>query len=493
MANTVVQFKRSTANDVPSVLAVGEPAYSFKSGKLFVGNTDGTIISIGGKYFVDQSNIVFGAANAAFANSNTNFTIFQVASNVANAAYANSNTNFTIFQVASNVANAAYANSNTNFTIFQVASNVANAGHLQANTARTLANNAYLQANDAYTRANTKFNSSGGTVSGTVTITGDLFVYGNTVSTNTSTLVIGDPLIYLAGNNYTTDAVDIGFVGNYVNATGQNVHTGLYREYVSKEYYLFQGYDKEPDNNHIDPNGNNFTIAVLNAAIRTSNLNLGGVNAISWLNATYTTANDAHLQANTARTHANISFGAANAAFANSNTNFTVLQVASNVANAAFANSNTNFTIFQVASNVANAAYANSNTNFTIFQVASNVANSGFLHANAAFLAANSAFLKANGSSNAENLTSGTIASARLSGSYTGITGLGTITVGLWQGGTVNVAYGGTGTTTFTTNGIIYGNSSGALKVTSAGTDGQVLLANPSGVPVFSMLDGGTF
>jgi hypothetical protein len=46
---------------------------------------------------------------------------------------------------------------------------------------------------------------------------------------------------------------------------------------------------------------------------------------------------------------------------------------------------------------------------------------------------------------------------------------------------------------TFTTNGILYGNATGSIKVTAAGTDGQVLLANPTGTPVFSMLDGGTF
>jgi hypothetical protein len=45
MANTVVQFKRSIANDVPTILSIGEPAYSFKSGKLLVGHTDGTIIA----------------------------------------------------------------------------------------------------------------------------------------------------------------------------------------------------------------------------------------------------------------------------------------------------------------------------------------------------------------------------------------------------------------------------------------------------------------
>jgi hypothetical protein len=46
---------------------------------------------------------------------------------------------------------------------------------------------------------------------------------------------------------------------------------------------------------------------------------------------------------------------------------------------------------------------------------------------------------------------------------------------------------------TFTTNGILYGNSSGDLKVTSAGTEGQVLQASSSGIPNFGMLDGGTF
>lgn len=58
--------------------------------------------------------------------------------------------------------------------------------------------------------------------------------------------------------------------------------------------------------------------------------------------------------------------------------------------------------------------------------------------------------------------------------------------------GIVKVPYGGTGVTSFTANGIVYGDGSNALKVTGAGTDGQVLQSN-QGVPVFSMLDGGTF
>ena len=59
--------------------------------------------------------------------------------------------------------------------------------------------------------------------------------------------------------------------------------------------------------------------------------------------------------------------------------------------------------------------------------------------------------------------------------------------------GTVSVDRGGTGVGTFTLNGILYGNTTGPLKVTSAGLEGEVLQANALGVPTFGMLDGGSF
>jgi len=55
------------------------------------------------------------------------------------------------------------------------------------------------------------------------------------------------------------------------------------------------------------------------------------------------------------------------------------------------------------------------------------------------------------------------------------------------------VAQGGTGATTFTANGVIYGNGTGALQATGAGVFGQVLQANSSGLPQFGGIDGGTF
>ena len=55
------------------------------------------------------------------------------------------------------------------------------------------------------------------------------------------------------------------------------------------------------------------------------------------------------------------------------------------------------------------------------------------------------------------------------------------------------VTHGGTGASSFTDNGIIYGNGTSALSVTAAGTQYQVLQAGSGGVPEWGSLDGGTF
>ena len=55
------------------------------------------------------------------------------------------------------------------------------------------------------------------------------------------------------------------------------------------------------------------------------------------------------------------------------------------------------------------------------------------------------------------------------------------------------VADGGTGAGTFTSKGILYGNGTGALQVTAAGSEGQVLQAGSGGTPEFGGIDGGTY
>jgi hypothetical protein len=82
---------------------------------------------------------------------------------------------------------------------------------------------------------------------------------------------------------------------------------------------------------------------------------------------------------------------------------------------------------------------------------------------------------------NAANITSGTLPTGRISGSYTGITGVGTLTAGTWNGTAIGVAYGGTGLTATPTNGqLAIGNGTGySLATLTAGTN--VSISNSSG------------
>jgi len=98
-----------------------------------------------------------------------------------------------------------------------------------------------------------------------VEIKGDLTVFGNVITTNVQSVVISDPIIYLAGNNTSSDLVDIGFVGNYYQSATSK-HAGLIRDASVDQFYLFRGLtqdlEAEATVNTADPT---FVIADLNA------------------------------------------------------------------------------------------------------------------------------------------------------------------------------------------------------------------------------------
>jgi len=252
MANTLIQIKSSTVTATPTTLNIAEPAYSYVSNTIFIGTPDGTgVIPIGGKFYLDQQQLIFNTANAAFtsANNAAGSSTDQTARNTANAAFTQANTAVTNALSASNYANAAftaannasdlwvrnqansafiqanasYAFANTLETVNTTQNNSITAAFLQANAAFTAANNAtdtfvrnhanaaFLAANTAdskatsagdyangaFTAANTKFASSGGSISGDVNITGNLIVTGNVTYTNTINQLIGDNIITL--------------------------------------------------------------------------------------------------------------------------------------------------------------------------------------------------------------------------------------------------------------------------------------------------------
>jgi len=84
----------------------------------------------------------------------------------------------------------------------------------------------------------------------------------------------------------------------------------------------------------------------------------------------------------------------------------------------------------------------------------------------------------------------------------TGATGYSIATlVANLEGGTISslasaitVPNGGTGVTSLTANGVLFGSGTSAIQATSVGTAGQVLKSNGSGnAPSFGNIDGGTY
>ena len=69
-------------------------------------------------------------------------------------------------------------------------------------------------------------------------------------------------------------------------------------------------------------------------------------------------------------------------------------------------------------------------------------------------------------------------------GSSSGITVLGTVATGVWQGTDVGVAYGGTGVSTLTDGGVLLGSGTGAITPMAVLADSEMIVGDGSGDPV---------
>lgn len=372
MANTILRIRKSNVTATPAngALVEGELAYSFASDRLFIGNTTGNIVEIGGRYWMNTIVQAFATANAASAGS-----LDATARVTANAAFLH--------------ANAAFATINSAFAVTNAAIATANAAFASANAGQATANAAFGVANNALPKA-------GGTVTGDVIITGNLTISGCTTYSNTNTLVIGDNILVLNADLPSTasPSEDTGFLIN----RGNQSNVGLLWIEASKQFV-------------IQVNTGIQQVLVSNSALESTNVIAIGA------------------------------FASANAGQASGNSGMAI-------ANGAFAS--------------ANAGQATANAAFNKANTANITADLAFLRANQAFALANSATAQA---ANADFLTTGTVVVGR----------------------------GGTGLGTVTTNGILYGQGTSAMIATAAGTEGQVLQANASGVPFFGSLDCGTF
>lgn len=518
ISNTSILIKRSLLTSAPGTLESGELAYSYNSNTAFIGSPTGDgVIKIGGQYYTD---IVDNATDASTGSTlvkrdaSGNATFNYIFANIVGNIQGNANTatqllnprDFSIsggditaasvsFDGTGNVVLDASLNaipglsagsygSTTEIPVVEVAAN----GRVTAISTSTISTNLSI-AGDSGTnsvslltdtltftggsgvtttvtpdtvtfdvdttvvRSNTPISIQ--TIDSSVEISGNLTVLGTQFITNTTTLNIADPLIYLAANNYSGDAVDIGFAGNYFDGVDER-HMGFFRNAGDKEFYVFDGYLPElSGNNEIDVADASFHKANLNTGwIKSEGIISNGINLNTYVQGAYD-------QANT-----------------NSDA-ITVIQGVDLAQNTYISNVET----------YAQSAFSRANGSV----VATSTLTAGQLvvgdGSNNVTVVANTTYTQSGTLASNNTITSITVDAY---GRFTAAT------VGAISG--LQVDQGGTGLSTITSNGITYGNGTGAVGVTAAAGSAdqtwsnQILTVTNAGVPVWSSaLDGGTF
>ena len=219
-------------------------------------------------------------ANTATSDASTAQSTADGAQTHAESAYSTANTNASNITTAQAHADGAFDAANTAQSTADGAQTHAEGAFTQANTnasdivtAQAHADGAFDHANGAFGVANTALQTSGGTVSGDLAVTGNLIVSGNTVTQDVETVIVQDSLVKYANNNL-ADTIDIGFYGTYNDGTQK--YTTLYRDASdSGKYKLLTGGTTEPDAaNTVDP-------ATFSTATLVANIEGGTVSGLS--------------------------------------------------------------------------------------------------------------------------------------------------------------------------------------------------------------------
>jgi hypothetical protein len=360
-----------------------------------------------------------------------------------------------------------------------------------------------------------------------LTVTGNLYVFGNTTTFNIDQFEIEDPLLLLGTGNYYTDTKDIGFASHYND--GQNAHTGLIRDAGTKEYHFFEGYTGELDaNNNIilsDPSyreanvhaayfkGNVVANTIVTDTINTTgNLTVGGNLVVTGdividdLQVDTITANT--LTLTNALTVPNGGTG---------KTSFNTGQIVigsgvnglTQIANSTVAVNQTFGSASSVAAfetDVYGRVISATNTAISIDTSQITSGTLGYARGGTGSTSYTTGGLLIAGATGFESLANTTYTQTGTLASNNTITSITVDAFGRFTAATVGaisgltVPQGGTGLNTITSRGITYGNGTGALGVTAAAGDAdqswsnQIMTVTNLGTPVWSTaLDGGQF
>jgi hypothetical protein len=540
MANTVIQLKWSEVTAAPSTLNVAEPAYSNTSGKLYIGDAASQPILIGGKYYVDLidaatsantgntivkrdtdgnfSASVIRAALYGNANSATQLETarwFNFSGDVDATAVSfdgTANADFTLELTNTGVSAGNYGGT-TQIPVFNVDVdgritsaanvNIATTLNIQGDSGTDgialLTDTIDFEGGDGITTAvfsgnntvkievdNTVLRNGGQqSITGDLAITGNLVVMGDEIIQDVTTIRSQDALIELSANN-AADAIDIGFFGSYVN--GGTKYTGFFRDASdSGRYKLLTGGTEAPTAANT-VNTQAFSTATLVANITggtvsglTSPIAIadGGTGASSFTANELTIYNGSSL---VSLANTGISAGTYGSADRTQ-----IVQVDNYGRIVALTNTTISIDATQIDSGLVEIARGGTNndtyTTGAILQFngtsIGSLANTGTA-----------------GTYGAENYIP--VVTTDVYGRVSGVsnTAINNLSTDVLTSGTLGVARGGTGASTFTTKGVIVSDTSsgtGALSALTSSTEGHVLQINASGVPTFAHLNGGFF
>jgi len=258
-ANTITALTTNAYGDITAYTgaAIAIDTAQITSGTLAVarGGTGNTSLAVGSILIGSGTNAITTLANTGTAGTYGNSTHIPV---VTTDAYGR----------VSAVTNTVIQSSTTSVQgIVQLNDTVTSTSTSVAATANAV--------NAVYNFAATKFNSSGGTISGDTTITGNLVVNGTTTTVNTSTVSTNDSLIKLAANNVVGDVLDIGFYGQS-NTSNTIVYHGLIRQ-ASNNFILFKNFSQDPSGNVI----NTAYVTIANTATLRANITGGTVSSLA--------------------------------------------------------------------------------------------------------------------------------------------------------------------------------------------------------------------
>jgi hypothetical protein len=263
-SNTQILIRRSLSSNTPSSLLQGELAYSYSSNTLYIGSPAGTgALEIGS--WSNLTNLTPGTYG-----SSTQVPVIQVDSH-------GKVTNVSTQAISTTIA---LSGDNSTTNTMSLLTGTLNFNGGQGITTAVLDGSANVTFNvdDTVIRANASYVgpqtiNTALTIGANndLTVTGNLFVFGNTTTFAVDQLEVADPLILLGIGNYFSDTFDIGFASHYND--GSNAHTGLIRDAGTKEYHFFKGYTPVLDaNNNINLNDPSYQEANVHASYFKGNL-----------------------------------------------------------------------------------------------------------------------------------------------------------------------------------------------------------------------------